>query len=85
MAGFYPMDFLSAGKHICTYAFMSSRKTIVTVSGRGGRSGFYHSTLSHLPARRDSEMETRFDVLGGIMVVGLLAGVVILMHFILAD
>jgi len=55
------------------------------VFGRVPRSGYYYSALSNLPVRRASEMETGFDLLGGMMVVSLSAGALVLVRLILTN
>lgn len=64
---------------------MVPRKTNKPAPGQVGRSRFYYSNLSNVPVRRPSKKETSFDVLGGLLVVSLLAGLMILMRFILMN
>lgn len=63
---------------------MSPRKPAKIVFGQIPRSGFYYSAISNVPVRRASEVDTGFDLLGGMMVVSLSAGALVLVRFILA-
>ena len=63
--------------------FMFTHKLMKTVFGRANRSGFYYFVTPVRPMNRASE--AGFDVLGGIMVVGLSTGVVLLMRLILTN
>ncbi|MDR3457713.1 MAG: hypothetical protein P4N60_09725 [Verrucomicrobiae bacterium] len=56
-----------------------------TVFGKASRSGLYYLLICHLPVRRASRTETRWDALGGVTVVGLLAAMVVLMRHILTS
>jgi len=62
---------------------MSTREMTEAVFGKMNRSDFYHFVTPVLPRNRTPE--AGFDVLGGIMVVSLSAGVVLLMRLILAN
>ena len=62
---------------------MFPRHTIKTVFGKVSRSSFYYLLIWHLPVRNASERETKADALGGLMVVGLLAGMVGVMRLLL--
>ena len=62
---------------------MSMHKLMKTVFGKANRNGFHCLLTSVLPVSRASE--AGFDVLGGVMVVSLSAGVVLLMRLILTN
>jgi hypothetical protein len=62
---------------------MSARNMTKAVCGKISRSGFHQFTQPARPPRRVSE--TGFDVLGGLMVVSLSAGIMALMRFVLAN
>jgi len=62
---------------------MSAHIVTKTVFGKAHRSGFHYFVTTVLPVNRTRE--AGFDVLGGIMVISLSAGVVLLMRLILAN
>jgi hypothetical protein len=64
---------------------MFTRPTTKTVFGKVSRSGFYYFITVILPVKRPTEKDNKFDVLGGLMVVGLSTVMVILMRFMLAN
>jgi hypothetical protein len=61
---------------------MFTRK-VKSVLGKANRSGFYYFVTPVRPMNRTSE--AGFDVLGGVLVVSLSAGVVLLMRLILTN
>jgi hypothetical protein len=66
-----------------TIAFMSARKMIKTVYGRANRSGFHNLVcpIRHMP----HAPEAKFDAVGGWIIIGLSAGMILLMRLILVD
>lgn len=76
------MDIFRARLHSIP-VFMFTHKLMKTVFGKAKRNGFHYLLTSVLPVSRASE--AGFDVLGGIMVVSLSAGVVLLMRLILTN
>jgi hypothetical protein len=64
---------------------MIVRKTLKTVFGKVNRSGFQYFTTPALPRKRAPETETGYDMLGGLTVVILSAGMVALMRVMLAN
>jgi hypothetical protein len=54
------------------------------VSPKSCRSRFYYRMIWHLPVRRPAKTERRLDALGVVMVIGLLAGMVLLMRLVLS-
>lgn len=62
---------------------MSTHRMTKAVFGKANRSGFHHFVTPVLAMNRRSE--AGFDVVGGVMVVSLSAGVVLLMRLILAN
>lgn len=64
---------------------MFLRNTMKTVFGKTNRSEFYYFITSNLPVKRVTAMETGFDILGGMMVISLLAGLVLFMRFLLGS
>jgi hypothetical protein len=64
---------------------MFFRTAIKTVFGKVSRSGLYYLLICKLPVRRASALDTEFDALGGVLVVGLLAGLVDLMRCLLTN
>jgi hypothetical protein len=62
---------------------MFSRHTMKAVSSKARRSHLYYLLIWNLPVRRASKTETGWDALGVLMVIGLLAGMVVLMRFLL--
>ena len=64
---------------------MFPRHPIKTASGRASRSSLYYLLIWHLPVRHASDRESELDALGGVMVVGLLAGMVGLMRLLLTS
>ena len=77
-----PHRFFGARLH-STPIFMSTREMTKAMFGQVYRSDFYHFVTPVLP--RNRAPETGFDVLGGVMIVSLSAGVVFLMRLILAN
>jgi uncharacterized protein (DUF2062 family) len=63
--------------------FMSTHELVKTVFGKESRSGFHNFLTAKLPASRAPE--AGFDVLGTILVVGLLMGMVLMMRLILTN
>ena len=61
---------------------MFTHKKMKAAFGRANRSGFHHFVTPVLPGNQI--LEAGFDVLGGVLVVILSAGVVFLMRLILA-
>jgi hypothetical protein len=64
---------------------MFRRRMMKTFFGKVRRSSFYYLLICHLPVRRASEMETGSDVMGGVMVIVLLAEMVALMRLLLTN
>lgn len=64
---------------------MFPRRTIKTVFGQASRSSLYYLLIWHLPIRQAAARETGLDALGGLAVVGLLAGLVGLMRLLLTS
>jgi hypothetical protein len=62
---------------------MFTHKTMIAVFSKVNRSGFHYLVTPVLPTTRAPE--AGFDVLGGVMVVSLSAGVLLLARFILAN
>jgi hypothetical protein len=62
---------------------MFKHKMLKAVFGNANRSGF-HCFVTPVPIA-DRTAEAGFDVLGGVMVVSLSAGVVLLMRLVLAN
>jgi hypothetical protein len=58
---------------------------IKTIFGKVSRSGLYYLLIWHLPVGNGSDRETQMDALGGLTVVGLLAGMVGLMRLLLVN
>jgi hypothetical protein len=64
---------------------MFFRTSIKTVFGKASRSGLYYLLICKLPVRRATDTETESDALGGVLVIGLLAGLVDLMRCLLTN
>jgi hypothetical protein len=62
---------------------MFTHKPMITVFDKISRSGFHYLTTPVLPVKRASE--AGFDVLGGVTVVSLSAGMAVLMRLLLAN
>ena len=62
---------------------MFTHKMMKAVFGKASRSGFHHFVISALPVSRSPE--AGFDLLGGVMVVSVSAGVMFLMRLLLAN
>jgi hypothetical protein len=62
---------------------MLTHEMIITAFGKVRRSDFHHFLTSVLSVKRTAEAE--LDVLGGVMVVIVSAGVVLLMRLLLAN
>ena len=77
------MAVLPGFNHSGLAPLMFPRDTIKTVFGRVSRSRFYYLLVWHLPVGHATEREARTDALGGLMVVGLLAGMVGVMRMLL--
>ena len=80
--GKHPIDFSGHGSIILA-SFMFKHKILKAVFGNANRSGF-HCFVTPVPIA-DRTAEAGFDVLGGVMVVSLSAGVVLLMRLVLAN
>jgi hypothetical protein len=66
-----------------TIAFMSARQMIKNVCGTANRSRFHHLVC---PLRHTHHSpETKFDVVGAGIIVGLSVGTVLLMRLLLAN
>ncbi|HEV2694198.1 MAG TPA: hypothetical protein VG347_14985 [Verrucomicrobiae bacterium] len=63
---------------------MFSRRMMKAGSHKARRSHFYHLMIWHLPVRRTAQTERRLDALGVVIVIGLLAGMLLLMRFVLS-
>lgn len=63
---------------------MFTANAIKTILSKANRSDFFYFIVSNLPVRHASDAENRFDLMGEMVVVGLLAGLVILMRSLLA-
>ena len=64
---------------------MLGRKNMKRICGSANRTGFHHFVSSILPVRQATKTEIGLDVLGGVVVVGLIAGMAVLMHLVLAN
>jgi hypothetical protein len=66
-----------------SHTFMPTPKMMKTVFGKVNRSGFHHLVIPVLPV--DRTPEAGLDVLGGVTIVSLSAGVLLLMRLVLAN
>jgi len=82
-SGKHPISSLVASRHTDHRTHMLVRKVIKATFRKVKRSGLYYLMICNLPVRRASETETGWDALGAVMVIGLLAGMVILMRIYL--
>jgi len=64
-------------------SYMFARALMKTAAGKTSRSGCNHFIIAPLPF--EPEPRKHFDILGAVMVVGLFAGLVVLMRMLLAN
>ncbi len=79
-----PHGFSPAEAHsVSVFVFMFILEKTKAAFGETNRSEFFHFLTSVIPIHH--RWETRFDALGGVMVVGLWAGIVFLVRVVLTD
>ena len=79
------MAALAAPHHTDHRTHMLVRNVIKTIFCKVRRSGLFYLMIWDLPVRRASERETGWDALGVVVVVGLLAGLVGFMRYLLTS